>query len=754
MHDGADLRRAPRPPERRRRGVPARSSSSIRRSQRALTALDALFTRQKMWSRPRREPRGAARARHDRRRAARAHAPPRRPARDGDGQVDVAIEGYRAVLERDSTNAQALAALERLGQGPDATSSTSPTCSSRCIGTSATTRSSSASTRCRCAAADDATRRGRAASPDRAALRGRRGRSRTPPSPRCARALAEDPANEATQQQLDRVARATGRFADLAQRLRRARRRSIEDPALASALYMMSARVYENDLGDVDIAIGHYRRCSRSTRRTSPRPSRSSASSARTERYQELSHDPPAQGRDPRRACREEGRALPGGRHRGGRPRAAPKRRSPSTTRSSSSTPTTSAPSTRSSSATSASRAGSDLLAVYAKKADLVADPDEKKRIYYQVGAVYERELGDVARAIDTYHEDPRARSGRPAGARRASTSSTSRRKNWTELLRVLTRESEMTGDPDEAISFQYRIAELYEKHLDDVPRADRALPRDPPAAARSRADARAPSRASRPATRIRSAPPPCSSRSTRPRATGRSSSACTRCRSARATIRSRRWSCSTASRASTRTRSATTPSAFDTYARALPLDNGNEETLGNLERLAMVVNRWPQVAALYDARARQACGGEPRIASSSWACASRRSSRSSSRTSTSAIARYRRVADVDSGEPDRDPRARPALRQTERWAELAADPRARGGDRPVAGRDPRVQVPARAGPADRLDDLDAAIAAYRDVLSAAPEHAGHARGARGPLRAAAPSRSRSARSSSRSTAR
>jgi hypothetical protein len=39
----------------------------------------------------------------------------------------------------------------------------------------------------------------------------------------------------------------------------------------------------------------------------------------------------------------------------------------------------------------------SELLGVYQRKVDLVVDPDEKKRIFYQVGAVYERELGDVA---------------------------------------------------------------------------------------------------------------------------------------------------------------------------------------------------------------------------------------------------------------------------------------------------------------------------------------------------------------------
>ena len=108
---------------------------------------------------------------------------------------------------------------------------------------------------------------------------------------------------------------------------------------------------------------------------------------------------------------------------------------------------------------------------MYAKKADLVADVDEKKSIYYQVGAVFERELGDVPQAIDTYTkileldpDDLQALSRLDVLYEQA--------KNWGELLSVLMRESEMTGDANEAISFQYRIAELYEKHLDDVPRA------------------------------------------------------------------------------------------------------------------------------------------------------------------------------------------------------------------------------------------------------------------------------------------
>ncbi len=61
---------------------------------------------------------------------------------------------------------------------------------------------------------------------------------------------------------------------------------------------------------------------------------------------------------------------------------------------------------------------------------------------------------------------------------------------------------------------------------------------------------------------------------------------------------------------------------------------------------------------------------------------------------------------------------------QTERWAELAERPRARGRDR--ASRPTRSSSSSyRLGQVQqtRLGNLDAAIAAYRDVINAAPEH-------------------------------
>src|SRR5690606_31575545 len=64
--------------------------------------------------------------------------------------------------------------------------------------------------------------------------------------------------HELTQQELQRLAQATGRFADLAavyEELARAQ----EDPQLASLLFAASARIHRDELGNVDSAIAHFR---------------------------------------------------------------------------------------------------------------------------------------------------------------------------------------------------------------------------------------------------------------------------------------------------------------------------------------------------------------------------------------------------------------------------------------------------------------------------------------------------------------
>lgn len=112
-----------------------------------------------------------------------------------------------------------------------------------------------------------------------------------------------------------------------------------------------------------------------------------------------------------------------------------------------------------------------ELLSTYSRKAEIVVDPDEKKQVLYEVGAVYEHELKDVPHAIDTYNRilelDPNDLTalGRLDVLYQAT-------ENWQELLGVLTHQADLTSDADEAIGHRYRVAALYEVRLGDKERA------------------------------------------------------------------------------------------------------------------------------------------------------------------------------------------------------------------------------------------------------------------------------------------
>ena len=218
----------------------------------------------------------------------------------------------------------------------------------------------------------------------------------------------------------------------------------------------------------------------------------------------------------------------------------------------------------------------------------------------------------------------------------------------------------------------------------------------------------------------------------------------------------SRRSSSSIASRASTRTRSATTASAFDTYARALAARRRERAdarqpraTRDGGEPLAAGREASTTRSSTSSSRATMPSG------SSSSASATRRCSRSSSRTSTAPSCAT--VASAKS-RPENQSAIRALDRlyaQTERWAELAAILGREAEIGAVARRDARAQVPPRSGRSSSASsNLDAAIAAYRDVISAAPEHEATLEALEGLFAARHRSSSRSARSSSRSIAR
>ena len=685
----------------------------------ALSALDALFTRQKMWAdlAENLESQLSLATDDDAQIALMLRLAALRETEMA--QVDQAIDGYRSVLERDVSNVHALGALERLGHEPAHELVIADLLEPlyRQIGDY---QKLIGAHEVQVRRADDATRRVELLHQiaqlheDAAADLGNAFAT-------LARALEEDPANEQTVTQIDRVARATGRFADLATVYQRLGAKQ-EDAALGSSLIMMSARVYEADIGDVDTAISLYRRVLEIDVNNLAAAESLERLFRQTERYQDLSQilqrkaeivDEPADKKDALfQAAAIEEDVLE-------QPEAA--------IAVYQKVLAIDEDDLRALDALIKRYLGlsrwSDLLAVYSKKADLVADPEEKKRIYYQVGAVYERELGDVPQAIETYSkileldpDDLQALSRLDVLYEQAQ--------NWQELLGVLTRESEMCDDPNEAISFQYRIAELYEKRLDDVVRAielyreilQRQVDNEPTLIALEGLK----SGDKDPLGAAAVLEPVYEASSDWPRLI---------------------------SVHEIQVKHATDPftqvdllhriarlyedalenhaSAFDTYARALSLDNGNESTLQNLERLAMIVNRWGgtgSVAALYDAELDKLQGENPE-----------RFVELGLRTAQifevqledvdNAIGRYKRVADVEAENQIAVRSLDRLYLQTSQWAELAKilERESEIGQTP----DEILEYKYRLGQVQqhKLANLDGAITAYRDVLNAAPEH-------------------------------
>jgi len=681
----------------------------------ALAALDALFTRQKMWS-DLAENLDAQLSLATDDEAQIALMLRLAALRETEmAQIDQAIEGYRTVLERDVSNAQALSSLERLGGEPNYELVIADLLEplyrqvgdyQKLIGVHEV----------QVRRADDSARRVDLLH-QIAQLHEDAANDLGSAFSTLARALEEDPAQEQTQQQIDRVARATGRFADLATVYQKLGAKQ-EDAALGSSLIMMSAKVYESDIGDVDTAISLYRRVLEIDGTHLAAAESLERLFRQTERYQDLSQilqskseivDEPADKKDALfQAAAIEEDVLE-------QPEAA--------IAVYKKVLAIDEDDVRALDALIKRYLGlsrwQDLLAVYSKKADLVGDPDEKKRIYYQVGAVYERELGDVQQAIDTYQkileldpDDLQALSRLDVLYEQAQ--------NWQELLGVLTRESEMCEDPNEAISFQYRIAELYEKRLDDVTRAielyreilQRQVDHEPTLLALEglKSGEKDPLGAAAVLEPVYEA----ASDWTRLIAVHE-----VQVKHAGDPFQqvdllhriARLYEDALENHAS----------AFDTYARALALDNGNEQTLQNLERLAMIVNRWPQVAALYDAELDKLTENPERLVELGLRTA--QIFEVQLEDVDNAIGRYRRVTDVD---PENQNAVRSLDRlylQTERWSELAAvlERESEIGQTP----DEILEFKYRLGQVQqhKLSNLDAAIAAYRDVLNAAPEH-------------------------------
>lgn len=532
------------------------------------------------------------------------------------------------------------------------------------------------------------------------------------------RALAVDPLSEMTVDQLIRLAEVTNRFEELATQFESlASEKEEEDHEVASQLYMASAAVVENNLANLERAVELYRKV------ISIDPVNLEAAESLQKLYQATSQYEQTSLILQRKAemlevLEEQKEAL----YQAARIEADIIEKPERAVAVYRKVLELDAEDQQSVDALIdlylKAEDWAALLEVQAKKADLVLDPEEKKVIYYQMGAVYEVELQNLERAIDNYQRvlelDPNdiEALGRLDALYVAS-------ENWGDLLGVLTQEAELTSDVGEALSYQYRIAELYEKRLDDVPRAvelyQEILSIQP---------GHSPTLAALENIKGGSVAPLAAAMVLEPiyeaagefeRLLGALEVQVAHTEDPYAKVELlQRMALIAEETLMDHAR------AFDVSARAVVLDVRNEDSLGGFERLGMALGRWNDVARLYADELGKLEDVDERI-----------------QLGMRVAAIYEtQLEDLDNavlhynGVLEQEPDHRAALASldrlysmAERWPDLVRvlEREAEVGDSP----DEILEFKFRLGQVRQhyLEDVDAAIAAYREVLDAAPEH-------------------------------
>ena len=631
------------------------------------------------------------------------------------GQVEVAIEGYRDALERDPAQGSALTALERLGRVAKF-ELTIAEILEPLYRASGEHQKLIGVYEVQVRRAEDVSRKVELLDAITELYEDAAGDQKSA-FETAARSLAIEPGSERTLGVLQRLAAATDRYEDLAGILT-AQAEAVTDPELTSHLHSASARVLEESVGDPARAIEAYKLVLASD------PLRLEAAEAlerlyrSTEKFAEMStilqrkagmlDDIDAQKLALYQAASLEEDVL-------GEPvRAIAVYEKVLEIDSED---------LRSVDSLIGLFLGlskwTELLGAYTRKVDLVIDPEEKKQVLYEVGAVYERELKDVPNAIDTYQRvleldpDDLNALGRLDVLYQAAA-------NWQELLTVLTREAELTADAEEAVGFQYRVAALYETRLDEVARAIELYrellgvqPDHAPTLAaleKLQQGSKAPVLASEVLEQIYEA-------------SGDSD------KLIRALEVQVSHADDTFSSVQILERIATlyeesldsSPNAFETYGRAVAIDSQNEQVLQNFERLAESSQGWARAAEIYDTQIAAAEDAAEQVVALGLRAASVYEVQLGN--VNEAIARYRTVLGAEGENLVALVALDRLYSESEQWKQLAEilATEAETGETP----DEILEFKFRLGQVHQhhLNDVASAVAAYKEVLSAAPEH-------------------------------
>lgn len=358
------------------------------------------------------------------------------------------------------------------------------------------------------------------------------------------------------------------------------------------------------------------------------------------------------------------------------------------------------------------------LKDIYAKKAELAEDPDEKKQVLYVLAQVHDREIGDVGKAIETYQNildlDPNE-----LPAIQSLDRLYGQAERWYELLGNLERQVELAEHAPEVAALKYRIGHLWQTHLGDIARAIEsyrdALEIDPSHSETLQALDGLVHGKAEPVMAARVLEPIYEASGDYGRLVdvlevivSHTDDPLSRVELLHRIARLHEVSL------------GDVRAAFEAHVRALADDSSNPQTLGNLERLAEATGTWEPVAALYSAEAGKSLD-VPRQVDLYTRLA--RVYEQELVDVPSAIATLRKLLEVEYDN-------RPAVLALDRlytataaWPELTEILRREiavaGTDREVADLQYRLGQVLET----RLSDRKAAVDVYRDILTTQPTH-------------------------------
>ncbi|MDD5306402.1 MAG: tetratricopeptide repeat protein [Deltaproteobacteria bacterium] len=532
------------------------------------------------------------------------------------------------------------------------------------------------------------------------------------------RALREDASDEQTQLDLERLARVLVLYEDLAT-MYAARVEQIENPELAAAYHLKIARIFEENLQDLDNAIKHYLRV------LDIDPMHMDAATALerayqiTENYAELAGiylrkvemvSDPAEQKDflfnaskiyeeilekPEKAIEvytrilgldeEDLKAI-------GQLEALYLRL----------------------------ERWQELQDIYNRKVDLLSLPDEKKEILYVLGAMYERELKDVKKAIETYQRILEFDPDDFQAVQRLDMLFTET-EAWHDLLSILEREVELATDSNETVSFKFRVGELYVRHLKDIPRAVecfRDILTSSPGHAPSIRMLEELIAADNEAMMIAEVLEPLY----QDLAEWRKLIAVleVKLRHTEEAWQKVELLHQIAGLLESDLHLDSPKEAFDAYARALDEDNLNEKTLAHLEDLAAQTGRWGDLASLFDAQFAKVVEAERAVGLGLRVAAIYEEKMDQTDL---AIERFQKVLTFDSENRAAIVRLDRLFHLTERWNDLAAILQKEA----IIASDPAqsLEIQFRLGRLyqQEIGDMDKAVDVYRDILAADPDH-------------------------------